>query len=270
MRRAVGGRASSRLGLRRFGGPLVELLGVTTRRSKYILWWSRPQNSEHTPPAGHSPVISAMSTSTVETWSGNMSRLNRKPGIQKECTTSTDVTSKRTVDDVGSTSSGTSCSEPLTTTPRSGYSKRHCQRNPVTSTSQVDVVVIGHGVDGAHREQRDEEQHDDDHQRDDGVGQLDGDVEAHLRWEAVVAAAVPHHAPHDEHGDEEEHGDGAVEEERPDLVDLLGLLGERVGQHRGGDHSPPVPAGSFTSSTSSSGVSVRSPSLSWAVSPTPW
>ena len=65
-----------------------------------------------------------------------MSRLYRKPGIQKEWITSTDVTLKRTVDDAGSTSSGMSCSVPLTTTPDSGYSKRHCQRNPMTSTTR--------------------------------------------------------------------------------------------------------------------------------------
>ena len=66
------------------------------RTSKRIVVWSRPQNSAQIPSFGYSPVSPVMSTWNVSTWPGNMSRLYRKPGIQKEWMTSIDVTSNCT------------------------------------------------------------------------------------------------------------------------------------------------------------------------------
>ncbi len=90
------------------------------RTPKRIVVWSRPQNSAQTPVLGNVPVRSPTSTVNVVTSSGNTSRLNRNPVIQNEWTTSREVSSNRTVESAGSTSSGTTSSVPMTEAPDSG------------------------------------------------------------------------------------------------------------------------------------------------------
>ena len=103
---------------------------------------------------------SPMSTSNDCVWPGNMSRLKRKPGIQNEWMTSTDVRSKRTSAPVGSTSSGISVV---------GADHAHAGVRVVELPlpleagdldGEVGVVVVD--VDGVDRHERDGEQGADD------------------------------------------------------------------------------------------------------------
>ena len=119
-----------------------------------------------------------MSTWNVCTSPGNMSRLKRKPGIQNEWMTSTDVRSNRTAAPAGRTSSGTSVLGADDLDAGVGVVELPLPLEADDLDDEVDVVVDV--VDRPDARERDGEQGDDDQQRDDRVGDLDRDVLAHL------------------------------------------------------------------------------------------
>ena len=111
------------------------------------------------------------------------------------------------------------------------------ERDDVDHEVGIGVVVVDR-VDG-HERHREQAEHD--HERDHDVRDLHRDVVVLLRrqveWPLVGAPAVPHDHPQHQAGHEQEHDEPETEEQVPDTVDRLGLLGDR---RVDGDHASTV------------------------------
>ena len=213
-----GSRRSARRSLRRSGAAPVPALGRsgcrgwhagrrcsartrrgdTARTEKFIAECFSPHSSAQRPT--YSPSLLIV-TSKVLARPGMTSRLNRNAGTQNEWMTSGEVSVKRIVVSVGSTSH-----RRLTGDARDRDAVVGVVEGPVpleADDADVDLgaaLVLGRQlVDEVLRDRRVVEEHRDDHERDDGVEHLDRQVVADLAGQLRrSSSAVAHHREQDQ------------------------------------------------------------------------